>query len=401
MDNEYVLITENGELTHWGIKGMKWGRRRYQNKDGSLTPAGKKRYAEEEAALKSREKVIKNQERTKAKLAKLDAKKAELDAREKALDDSNKAKTANTAKTTNESTKPSDTSKQKPASDMSDNELQAKVNRLRNEDAYKDLSKKLGYDVPLTELDLKIAEMEKQKRYLELQRDIKNLTPEKVSAGKKLMNTIIKDVVTPAATNAGKKVLERFLTDTGLDAVGKFVGEKAKQEAAKAAETAAKNAKKETAQKAWREEYEAKKAAKEADKKAKKAAKAEQKIKDEAERKSREEYENDPYRNHQGEYSKAGGSREHINPNTSRGRDYTESAGVGKTNASVYSKIGALTASGNKTYAEIADQLGVSVSTVQNYSKAREQTNRWVDENGTITLNRQRDDGTWEYDPYY
>lgn len=32
------------ELYHWGIKGMKWGVRRYQNKDGSLTPAGKKRY---------------------------------------------------------------------------------------------------------------------------------------------------------------------------------------------------------------------------------------------------------------------------------------------------------------------------------------------------------------------
>lgn len=32
-------------LTHWGIKGMKWGQRRYQNKDGSLTPAGEKRYA--------------------------------------------------------------------------------------------------------------------------------------------------------------------------------------------------------------------------------------------------------------------------------------------------------------------------------------------------------------------
>lgn len=31
------------ELYHWGIKGMKWGVRRYQNKDGSLTAAGKKR----------------------------------------------------------------------------------------------------------------------------------------------------------------------------------------------------------------------------------------------------------------------------------------------------------------------------------------------------------------------
>lgn len=33
----------NNELSHWGIKGMKWGVRRFQNKDGSLTPAGKKR----------------------------------------------------------------------------------------------------------------------------------------------------------------------------------------------------------------------------------------------------------------------------------------------------------------------------------------------------------------------
>ena len=34
----------NRELCHWGVKGMKWGVRRYQNNDGSLTNAGKKRY---------------------------------------------------------------------------------------------------------------------------------------------------------------------------------------------------------------------------------------------------------------------------------------------------------------------------------------------------------------------
>lgn len=32
-------------LIHYGILGMKWGVRRYQNKDGSLTSAGKKRYS--------------------------------------------------------------------------------------------------------------------------------------------------------------------------------------------------------------------------------------------------------------------------------------------------------------------------------------------------------------------
>ena len=34
---------DNNELMHHGILGMKWGVRRYQNKDGSLTPAGKRR----------------------------------------------------------------------------------------------------------------------------------------------------------------------------------------------------------------------------------------------------------------------------------------------------------------------------------------------------------------------
>lgn len=34
---------DNNELTHWGIKGQKWGIRRFQNKDGSLTEAGRKR----------------------------------------------------------------------------------------------------------------------------------------------------------------------------------------------------------------------------------------------------------------------------------------------------------------------------------------------------------------------
>ena len=34
------------ELYHHGIKGMRWGIRRYQKEDGSLTPAGKKRKSE-------------------------------------------------------------------------------------------------------------------------------------------------------------------------------------------------------------------------------------------------------------------------------------------------------------------------------------------------------------------
>ena len=40
-------IIRDGELYHYGVKGMKWGIRRYHNKDGSLTPEGKKRVQEE------------------------------------------------------------------------------------------------------------------------------------------------------------------------------------------------------------------------------------------------------------------------------------------------------------------------------------------------------------------
>ena len=46
MNSTYIL-TSDGELYHYGVKGMKWGVRRYQNEDGSLTPRGKKRFAKE------------------------------------------------------------------------------------------------------------------------------------------------------------------------------------------------------------------------------------------------------------------------------------------------------------------------------------------------------------------
>jgi hypothetical protein len=41
----------NNELKHYGVLGMKWGVRRYQNKDGSLTAAGRSRYRKPDGTL--------------------------------------------------------------------------------------------------------------------------------------------------------------------------------------------------------------------------------------------------------------------------------------------------------------------------------------------------------------
>lgn len=93
----------SNSLKHHGVIGMKWGVRRYQNKDGSLTAAGKKRA------------------------------KQNVD-----NDDANETSKTSSASGT---AKASPTTSKKTIKELTDAELREKINRLQLEKQYRDLAK--------------------------------------------------------------------------------------------------------------------------------------------------------------------------------------------------------------------------------------------------------------------
>ena len=168
-------MVRDEELYHWGIKGMKWGVRRFQNPDGSLTPAGKKRYSAEGGEGEEKPNY---------------APKAP----------------------------------KKSASDYTDDELRAQINRMQMEKQYRDLAGQTNVreDDPNREL-----KMERER--LQLQKDVKNLKKE-INSGQTFVGGVLSDAgkkaLTTMATGAmlymGKQTVKTLFNNPDLaNAVGK------------------------------------------------------------------------------------------------------------------------------------------------------------------------------------
>ena len=121
---------EMHELYHYGIKDMKWGRRRYQNPDGTLTPEGKARYGNKDAKTK--------EEADRAANIAVAADYTNISKGAKGGTQAAQA-AANIARRGQERER-ARAKAQIDLSGMSDDEIRQKVNRMNLERQYKDLA---------------------------------------------------------------------------------------------------------------------------------------------------------------------------------------------------------------------------------------------------------------------
>lgn len=154
MGQEKLLSDE--ELYHHGILGQKWGIRRYQNADGTLTSEGRERMLAKARKYESKANTtIGESNSAKRKRAKLNqkAKDARYEVKKSDLKKARLKKSENNAK--------------RSVKDMSDDELKREIARAKLENEYNQLH------------------------------------PKHVSAGQKFASYVFKRMILPSATSVG------------------------------------------------------------------------------------------------------------------------------------------------------------------------------------------------------
>lgn len=149
------LLSDN-ELYHHGILGQKWGVRRYQNADGTLTSEGRERMLAKARKYESKANTtIGESNSAKRKRAKLNqkAKDARYEVKKSDLKKARLKKSENNAK--------------RSVKDMSDDELRREIARAKLENEYNQLH------------------------------------PKHVSAGRKFASYVFKRMILPSATSVG------------------------------------------------------------------------------------------------------------------------------------------------------------------------------------------------------
>lgn len=145
------------ELYHHGILGQKWGVRRYQNPDGSLTAEGKLRYKVDPKTGKYKKLNYREQKRARAK----------YEAEKKA-----------------EAAKKNKSPREKKITELTDKQLDKYINR-----------------------------MQKEERAIQLRNSINKLDPRPLTRGERFMNLMMDEVVIPTVREVGKEALKRMLNN--------------------------------------------------------------------------------------------------------------------------------------------------------------------------------------------
>lgn len=203
-----ILYPYNDELYHHGILNQKWGLRRFQNRDGSLTAAGRLRYAKNTEGKDARiaaakeKKAAEKQARQEEKAAEKQARKEEKAAKQQAAQE------------------------KKAAEEKARQEKKAAKEKAQLEKTTtpRQRAKQMPYD----ELKQEVSRLNLEKQYENL---YKELNPQKKSLAKKLVDGAI-NTSYKSITNAANRELSSIMDEITTSAIRKVKDELKKQMAA-------------------------------------------------------------------------------------------------------------------------------------------------------------------------